>query len=163
MNFTYSFLSGDLRRFIARGLQVKMVAPSRNHLYRRRSQVMIDAGPRNHLYLLGQQVKIRSCPRNQYEKPARIIDPAGFFMACSWSVPAGNGWMVAASRLQGGHVRRLVVAATLVAGFMLPAIVGYAVMVWRLILMAHGRPDEALSPGSPRRSGGKPVSARAPA
>ena len=41
-----------------------VVAASRNHLYRRRSQVMIDAGPRNHLYLLGQQVKIRSSPRN---------------------------------------------------------------------------------------------------
>jgi len=27
--------------------QVMVVAASRNHLYRRRSQVMIDAGPRN--------------------------------------------------------------------------------------------------------------------
>jgi len=59
-----------------------MGAPSRNHLYRRRSQVMIDAGPRNHLYLLGQQVKIRSCPRNQRFRHSRA-KPAGSFCFCS--------------------------------------------------------------------------------
>lgn len=60
-------LTPTLARLLCGGpkQQVMMGAPSRNHLYRRRSQVMIDAGPRNHLYLLGAQVKIRSCPRNQ--------------------------------------------------------------------------------------------------
>jgi len=79
-----------------------MGAPSRNHLYRRRSQVMIDAGPRNHLYLLGAQVKIRSCPRNQAFSKRRPGNPprAALLRSGGDSLPRGPGQGRAPVRLK---------------------------------------------------------------
>ncbi len=108
---------GSIRRTVGRrmaaivGPQVKMVAPSRNHLYRRRLQVMIDAGPRNHLYLLGQQVKIRSCPRNQLHlhKHSRINTRTAL---ARQSENAGNPPLSTAA-WAFGHCRGVLVQAAL--------------------------------------------------